>query len=189
MRENNLCLGNARRPRFQELLFAENQCVDVVGREFDAVAVRNCVSGARFDAISAENTARVIYVVDLRIAFTGRNALRVCIFRGFDVNAICRARGGAKKAADTFFEPVLIALKDVNAPIARLNCWWSVGETFSGGLLKHRPERDAEALNERDKCFASFLNDVWHREITLTNLEHAGNGAMRNETQRVNIDS
>jgi hypothetical protein len=171
-----LGLRNSRGPRFQKLLFAVDQCVDVVGGEFDAVAMRNRVCGTRFDAISAENAARVIYIVDLRVTFTGGNSLSVGVFRGFDVDTIRGASSGAKKASDTFFEAVFIALKHVYAPIARLNCWRSVGKTFSGGLLEHRSQGDAEALDERDKCFASFLNDVWHREITLTNLEHAGNG-------------
>jgi hypothetical protein len=167
------------------LLFAVDKCIDVVGREFDAVAMRDRVGGTGFDAVPAEDTARVIYVVDLRVTFTGRNPFSVGVFRSFDINAVRRASSGAKETADTFFESVFIALKDVDASIARLDCRRGVGKTLSGGLLEHRPKRDGEALYERDKCFASFLNDIWHREITLTNLEHAGNGAMRGETPHV----
>jgi hypothetical protein len=141
--------------------------------------MRDRVGGASLDAVAAENTARVVNVIDLGVALACGNALGIRIFRSFDVNAICGTGSGAKKATDALFETVFVALQDMNAAVAGLNRWRSVGEAFRCGLAKHGPQRNAEALNEGDKCFASFLNDIWHREITLTNLVRAGNGLIR----------
>ena len=143
--------------------------------------MRNGVGGAGLDAVAAENAARVVNVIDLGITLAGGNALGLRIFRSFDVDAICGARGSAKKAANALFESVFVALQDMNAAVARLNRWGSVREAFRRGLAKHGPQRNAEALNQSDECFPSFLNDVWHREITLTNLVRAGNGPIRGD--------
>ena len=147
--------------------------------------MRDRVRRACFDAVAAENAARIVYVVDLRIAFTGGNPFSVGIFRGFDIDTVRRASSGTKKAADTFFETVFIALQDVNTAIAWLDRRRSVGKTLSRSFLEHRPQGDAEALNERDECFSSFLNDVRHLKNTLTKLEDAGNGAMRHKTLQI----
>jgi hypothetical protein len=176
-----LGLRNAGRPRFKKLFFAVNQGVDVVGGQLDAVAMGDGVCGAGLDAVAAENAARIVDVVDLGVAFTGRNALGVRIFSGFDVDAIRGTCGGAQKAADTFFKSIFVALQNVNAAITCLNSRRSVRKTFRGGLAEHRPERNAEALDEGDKCFGSFLNNVCHREVTLTKLEQAGNGLICKE--------
>jgi len=87
-----------------------DQGVDVVGGEFDAVAVRDRVGGARFYAVTAKNAARVINIVDLRIAFARRNTIGSRIFGGFDVDAVRRTGRGAQKTAYALFVAVLVAL-------------------------------------------------------------------------------
>lgn len=79
---------------FEELFFAVNQGIDVVRCEFKAVSVRNRISRAGFDAVTAENTARIIDVVNAGVPFSGGNPAGIGIFRGFDVNAIRRASRG-----------------------------------------------------------------------------------------------
>ena len=49
---------------FEELFFAIDQGIDVVGGELESMTVRDRVGGAGFDAVSAENAARIIDVVD-----------------------------------------------------------------------------------------------------------------------------
>jgi len=139
------------------------------------------VRGAGFDAVAAENAARIINVIDLGVTFAGGDAFGVRVFSGFDVYAIRGACCGAKEAADALLESVFVALQNVNAAIARLDRRRRVRETFRGGLAKHGPKRNAEAFDQGDKCFGSFLNDVCHREVTLTNSEQAGNGLIRKE--------
>jgi hypothetical protein len=52
----------------QELFFAEDQRVDVVGCQLEAVTVSDCVGGTRFDAVAAENTTRVVDIVHAGVA-------------------------------------------------------------------------------------------------------------------------
>ena len=42
--------------RVQELFFAEDQRVDVVSGQLEAVTVSDCVGGTCFDAVAAKNT-------------------------------------------------------------------------------------------------------------------------------------
>jgi len=44
---------------FKKLLFAVNERIDVVGRELEAVTVRDGIGRARFHAITAEDASRV----------------------------------------------------------------------------------------------------------------------------------
>src|SRR6185437_10057188 len=60
--------GFRRGPGFEEFFFAINHGVDVVGSEFETVAVSDGVGGASFDAIAAKNAAGIVDVVDLGVA-------------------------------------------------------------------------------------------------------------------------
>jgi hypothetical protein len=87
--------GRRRRWRlFEQLLFAIDQSIDVIRGEFESVTVRDRIGGARFYAVAAKNAARIIDIVDFRIALAGRDSIRIRIFSRFDVNAICRASRG-----------------------------------------------------------------------------------------------
>lgn len=151
--------GGTRRPGFEELFLAVDERVDVVGRELDAVAVSDGVRGARLDAISAEDAARIVDVVDAGVALAGGNAFRVGIFGGFYVDAIRGARGGAQEAPDALLVAIFVPLKDVNSPVARLHRGRHFREALRGGLPKHRAEGDAEALDERCEGFPYFSDD------------------------------
>src|SRR6185437_15228055 len=52
--------GFRRGPGFEEFFFAINHGVDVVGSEFETVAVSDGVGGASFDAIAAKNAAGIV---------------------------------------------------------------------------------------------------------------------------------
>jgi hypothetical protein len=151
--------GITRRPRFEELLLAENQSVDIVWGEFDAVPMGDRVGGASLDAVAAKDAARIINIVNGCVALTGRDSLGFGIFPSLDVDAIRGARGGAKKASDAFLQSVLVTLKDVYSAIARLNAGRHLREAFGGRLPEHGPEGDAETLEERHKRLADFSND------------------------------
>lgn len=151
--------GITRGPRLEELFFAVDQRIDIVWGEFDAVSVSNRVGGARFDAVAAKNTARIINIVDSCVPLAGRDALGFDIFRGLDIDAIRRARGGAEKAGYALLQSVFVALEDVDAAIARLNAGRDVGKALGGSLPKHGPQGDAEAFEERHECLADFSYD------------------------------
>ena len=127
-----------RRPGLEELLFAENQGVDIGRREFDVVTVRDCVSWTSLDAIAAKNTSRIINIIGLGIAIAGGNAIRVGVFRRFYVNAICRTSRGAEKTTHAFFKAILIALQHMDSPITWLNARRDVRIRFRRRLTKHR---------------------------------------------------
>ena len=82
------------------MLFAIDERVDVVGGQLKSVTVRYGIGRARLNAVSAENAARIIDVVNFRVPLTGRNPVRVGVLSGLDINAIRRAGRGAQKAAD-----------------------------------------------------------------------------------------
>src|SRR5271169_6628804 len=137
-RPRGLGLGGAGGPRLQKLLFAIDEGVDVVGGQFDAVAVGDGVGGAGFDAVAAENAARVVYVVGLRIALARRNTIGGGIFGSFDVDAIRRTGCGAEKTAYALFVAVLVALQNMDAAVAGLHAGGHVRETFGRSFAKHR---------------------------------------------------
>ena len=119
--------------------------------------MRNRIRRARFDAIATENATRIVDVVNLGITFAGRNAIRVGIFGGFDVNAVRGARGSAQKASDALFVSVLIALQDVNSSVARLYAGRNLGKILSRRRTEDRPQRHAKAFEQGYKCFPNFL--------------------------------
>src|SRR5580704_11738436 len=128
------CTGG---PGFQELFFAIDQGVDVVGGQLDAVAVGDGVGGAGFYAVTAKNAAGIIDVVSFRIALACRNTIGGGIFRGFDVDAIRRTGCGAEKTAYALFVTVLVALENMDAAIAWLYGGWRVGKTFGSSFAEH----------------------------------------------------
>src|SRR5271156_51421 len=92
--------GSLGRQLFEQLFFAINERIYVIGGQLEAVAMSNRVSRTSLDAVPAENAARVIDVVDARVTFAGRNAIRVLIFRSLNVNAIRRAGRRTQKTSN-----------------------------------------------------------------------------------------
>ena len=70
------------------MLLAVDQIGSVKRRQFESVTVRDRVRGTRLHAISAENAAVVVDVVNLGIALGAADTIGRGIFRGLDVNAI-----------------------------------------------------------------------------------------------------
>src|SRR5712664_3326236 len=82
--------------------------------------VRDRVGGTRLHAVAAENATRIIDVVHAGVALARRNPLGVSVLRGFDVDAICRARRRAQEAAHALLQTTFVAMQHVNPAIARL---------------------------------------------------------------------
>src|SRR5262249_2269161 len=64
--------------------------------------------------------ARIINVVHRCVPLSCGDAVRLGILGSFNVDAVRRARSRAKKASDTFFKPILIAMQHMNSAIPRL---------------------------------------------------------------------
>jgi len=159
--------GRSALEAFEHLFFAINEGIDVVGGEFETVAVSDGVCGAGFDAIAAEDAARIIDVVDLGVTLARRDALFFGVLRSFNVNAIGGAGRGAQKTADAFFQTHFVAMQDVNAAIARLEINGRGGIILGHRFFKHGFERDGEAFDKCDRSCADFGHEQWHKDISL----------------------
>ena len=144
---------------FEELFFAIDHGIDVVGGELESMTVRDRVGGAGFDAVSAKNAARIIDIVDGGVAFGGGDAICFGIFGGLDINAARGAGCGTKKARYALLESILIALQHVDAAIARLKMHGLVGIIFGGRLSPKIAKGDAEALRQSRDRVADFSDD------------------------------
>ena len=156
---STLLAGGAWGPSLQQLLLAEDHGVDVVGGELNAVAVGDRVGGAGFDAITAEDTARVVDVVGLGVTFASGNALRFGIFGCLNEDAVRRTGRGAEEASDTLLQPIFVALQDVDSAIARLHAGGDLGKVFRGRLAEHSPQCDAEPFHQSRESFSNFTDD------------------------------
>ena len=144
---------------FEELFFAIDHGIDVVGGELESVTVGDRVCGAGFDAVSAKNATRIIDIVDSGVAFGGGDAIGFGIFGGLDIDATRGTGCGAKKAGDALLKAVLIALQNVDAAITRLKMDGLVGIIFGGRLSPKIAKGDAEALRESRDRVADFSDD------------------------------
>src|SRR5690348_16868854 len=93
------------------------------------------VSRTSFDTVATKDATIVVDVVDLRVALASADALAVSVFRGFNIDAIGRAGGRAKKARDALLKTVFVALKNVRTAKALLEACWPVGIVFGYGGL------------------------------------------------------
>src|ERR1035437_4146106 len=145
-------VGHGQR-RDEQVFLAHHQCRRVQAGEFEAMTVSDRIGWAGFDAVAAEDASVVVDVVDLRVAFGGGDADALSVFRGFDIDAVGRAGGGAEETGDTLLEAVLIALELVLAAESFLKLGTAqragaVGIVFHLGRLEHLPEGDAHTLGD-----------------------------------------
>lgn len=142
-----------RRLRREQLLLAIDQIRGIEGRELESVAMRNGIGRAGLNAVSAKNAAVVIDVVYLGVALGTADALLSSILGSFDVDAVRRTVRCAQEAGNTFLQPVLIALQDVNAAKTLLELRatqrpLTVGIVLNNGGLEHLLEGDAHAFGD-----------------------------------------
>lgn len=150
------CWARTSRRNFQQLLLAINQRINVAGRQFKSMSVRDCICRAGFHAIPAENTARIVNVVHAGITLTRRNPRHVGVFCRLDINAVRRACRRAKKTAYALFQSALVAVQHVDAAVARLKMYFFVRIIFRNGFAEYIAKCDAETLRQRTECFSYF---------------------------------
>src|SRR5690242_15916312 len=92
----------------------------VVAGHLKAVPVSDGVGRAGLYAVTAENAAVVVDVISLCVALAAADAHLVGILGRFDINAVGGTCSGAKETGYAFLETVLVALQDVNSPVALL---------------------------------------------------------------------
>jgi hypothetical protein len=147
---------------FEHLLFAVNERVDIVRGEFETMTVRDCVCRARFHTVSTKNAPGIIDVVHRGVALAGRNPVGIGIFCGFNIDAIRRTRGGAKKASYAFLQSVFIAMQHMNSAIARLKVDGLFGIALGSRFPEHGPESYAKPIEHRPEGVENFTNRGCH---------------------------
>ena len=146
-----------RRLGRQHLLFAVHQIGCVEARQFESVTVGDGVSGARFYAVSAKNTAVIVNVVNLGVALGAAYPVLGGIFGRLNINAVCWAVRRAQEARNALFQAILVALQYVHAAISFLE-FRSPQRTGSVRIVLHR--RGLEHLHEGDGHAFSDGGDV-----------------------------
>src|SRR5437588_10838892 len=99
--------------------------------------MRDRIRRACFDAVPAENAARIIYVVHLGVPLASRNPVRIRVFRSFDINAIRGTSCGAQKATYTLLQPDLVAVKHINHAIPGLKMHGLIEAVFRHRLPEY----------------------------------------------------
>src|SRR5258708_33824717 len=115
--------------------------------------MRDCVIRASFYTIPAENTSIVIYVVDAGVTLSAADPVLGCVIRGFNVDAVGRARSGAKEAGHTLLQSIFVALEHVGPTETGLDArpakrTLAIGVVLDGGGLEHLHEGDAHAFGD-----------------------------------------
>src|SRR5258708_1662767 len=139
------------------------------------------VGGAGLDAVTAENAAIVVDVVDLGVALGRGDSDGLCVLGGLDVDAVRGAGCGAEKAGDTLLQAILVTLKLMLAAEALLELCATHGTLavgivldFSG--LEHLLEGDAHSFGNGG-CVADDRHSLSIRRgrYTLEDMKRPAN--------------
>ncbi len=135
----------------KHVLFAHDEVGGVQACQLKAVSVGDGVGGAGLDAVSAEDAAVVVNVVDLGVALGAGDALLGCVLGGLNIDTVRGAGRGAEKAGNALFQAIFVALEDVRPAKAVLQNRAArrpraVGVVFYLGRLEHLLKGDAHSL-------------------------------------------
>src|SRR5712692_4811602 len=108
-----------RRRRYQQVLFVPHEIVFAVDGELVVLAHEDGADRTRFLAVSAEDAARLVNLVDGRVAGPGLD--RSVVLGGFEIDRIGRTGDGTQPAGDALFETVLVAHQHLLAAVPRVH--------------------------------------------------------------------
>src|SRR5262245_11031729 len=106
------------------------------------------VLGARFLAVAAEDAAKHVDLVALGVALAGRIPLGLRVLTRLHVDRVGGTDGRAEAAADAALEAVLVAVKLVEAPEARIHLHALLGVAERDRLLEEMRQRDRKTLHQ-----------------------------------------
>ncbi len=141
-------------PGGQHLLLAHHEIGCIEGCQLESMAMRDRVRWASLDAISAENAAVVIDVIDLGVAFRATDTVLCGVLSSLDIDAIGGAIRRAQEAGHTLFQPIFVPLQDVGAAEAGFNArsaqrTLAIRIVFHDRGLEHLRKGDAHPLGDR----------------------------------------
>ena len=148
-------LAGIRRDLNQQGFFAIDKVAGIERGEFEAVAVRDGVRGAGLNAITAEDAAVIVDVIDLGVPLSAADALFFSIVRRFNINAVGRARRRAQKTGYALFKAVFVALQLVQSAETFLKNRALIGQLLVGIVLnnggsKHLPKGDRHSFGNAE---------------------------------------
>src|SRR6266849_685748 len=149
---------------FEQLFLAVDQRINIVRSQFKSVAMRDGVGLTRLHTVAAENTPRVIDVVHAGVTLAGGNPIRIGVFCGFNVDAVCRASRGTKKASHALFQAAFVAVQHMDTAIARLKMHRLVRIILRHRFAKHISERDTKTLRQRAEGLSNFSDNRRHAQ-------------------------
>ena len=148
-------LARIRRNLHQQGFFAIDEVARIERGEFEAVAVRDGVRGAGFNAITAEDAAVIVDVIDLGVPLGAADALFFSIVRRFNINAVRRTYRCTQETSYAFFQAIFIALQLVQSAETFLKNRALIGQLLVGIVLnngggKHLPKGDRHSFGNAE---------------------------------------
>ncbi len=137
--------------RNQQVFLAHHQIRGVQRCKLEAVTMRNSVCRTGLYAVTAEDAAVVIDVIDLGVALSRRNALLFRVLGSLNIDAVRRTGSRAEKARNTLLQTILIALQLVLAAETLLEFGaahrpLAIRIVLDLSRLEHLLKRDAHSL-------------------------------------------
>src|SRR3954466_9944310 len=156
---------HAPHPRRAQHVLRVDQVVAVVLGDLELVAERDRVEGARELAVTAEDAARHVDLVDAGVALAGGDAVVGRVLGRDDADAVGRAGGSAERAAHALLHAVLVPVQPVPAAVARVHGPLVLRVLLRDRLLEDLLQRDAEAL-QRVRDDSHYLISTTRKAVT-----------------------
>ena len=151
--------------RRQHLFLAVDESRSIVACDFEIVAVRDRVCRAGLDAIAAENTTRIVDVVNACVTLSAADTALFRIFCSFDVDAIRWAGRRTKETGHTLLKLIFVALQYMHAAKAFFKNSRTFWIYFRHGWLEHLLEGDAHTLGHGGRVVQNFVNQCHFRVL------------------------
>src|SRR5579872_1443729 len=115
------------------------------------MSVGNCIGRTSLNAVSAEDTAVVIDVVNRCITLGAADAVLGRVLGSFDVDAVGGAGCSTQETGNTLFQAIFVALKDMKSAKAFFEAGsterpWAIGIILDDGGFEHLRKGDGHAF-------------------------------------------
>src|SRR6266568_2380907 len=136
----------ARSGRHEQVRLVPDEVLVAVHRELVVLAHEDRRDRAGLFTVSAEDAARLVDLVGLRVARPRLDG--AVVFRRLEVNRVRRARDGAQTARHAFLQPVLVAHQDLLAAPLRERRDFLVGIVDGDFRLEEMLQRGRKAEDQ-----------------------------------------
>ena len=136
----------------QQVVFCFEKVGAVVDGKLEIIPMGDRILRTRLDAVTAEDAAAVVDVVDLCVTFVTTDAFLVgtWIVFGFDIYAVGRASRGSQITCDAFFLTSLIDVQQMLTAISWLDSDRNIGVLNGPLLARDLRDRALHPFDHRD---------------------------------------